>query len=755
MKLKWLFLPLVLLLSSMAVPAQHTTASYTQVVNKAAPTVGITSSLNPSTYTASVTFVATVPTDATGAVQFLDGATPIGPAQTISNGVAQYSTTSLPVGANSIVASYSGDANNTAELSSPLDQVVNKAASTTMLASSNPTSVYSAPVTFAATVTTPAAATGTVTFYAGAQALGSSPLSGGTASFTSTLPAGSYQVTAAYSGDGNFLASTSGPITQGVAAAPGTVTLTSSPNPSVYSSQVTLTVALPPTATGTVTFLDGATTLGTAPLVGSAATFQTSTLTAGTHTLTAQYSGDANFQPGTSQPLSQVVNQDGTVSEVYVNPISGAVVGTNLVFTALVDTSGMTPTGTVQFLDGANVLGSSPVTTANNTNLLPYSLNFSKWTTEANGVAVPALTGNAANGPDGSTNSATLVAFADTSATGNQGADFSGVDLTGSGSYAGKPVTFSVWLQSQSTGTITLLLSDGSGTSQLAQTCNVSTVWQRCAVTLNFPGTASAGFVAHIRNWGATTESINIWGSQVEQAAAPGVYILTNGASASGTGGTATFSISTLLAGTHPITTVYSGDGNYTTSTSPVLPVVIGQGASALALASSVNPSNYGQSVTFTATITGPGITPTGTVTFYDGASAIGTGTVNASGLATFATSALAGGSHIITAQYGGDSQYSAVTSSALTQVVNKIGATLTIVAVPNPSVFGQSVTFKMTIVGTNGIVPTGTLTLTDTGNPLSTVTLDPTGKATFTISDLTAGSHDIEAVYSGDQNYQ
>ena len=755
MKLKWIPLTLALLLPGIAVQAQHTTASYTQTVDKAAPTVGLTSSLNPSTYTASVTFVATVPTDATGTVQFLDGSTAIGPAETISNGVAQYSTTALPVGANSIVASYSGDANNNAEISSPLDQVVNKAASTTMLASSNANSVYSVPVTFTATVTTPAAATGTVTFYAGAQALGSSPLSGGTASFTSTLPAGSYQVSATYSGDGNFLGSTSNSITQGVAAAPGTVTLTSTPNPSVYSYQLTLTVALPPTATGSVTFLDGTTTLGTAPLAESAATFQTSTLTAGTHTLTAQYNGDANFQPGTSQPLSQVVNQDGTVSEVYVSPASGAVVGTNLVFTALVDTASLTPTRIVQFLDGTNVLGTSNVTTVNNTNLLPYSLNFGQWTTEANGVAAPALTGNAANGPDGSTNSATLIAFPDTSAPGNQGADFAGVDLTGTGSYAGKPVTFSVWLESQNPGTVTLLLSDGSDTKQLAQTCNVSTVWQRCSVTLNLPSSASTGFAAHIRNWGATAESINVWGAQVEQAAAPGVYILTNGASASGTGGTATFAISTLLAGTHPITTVYSGDTNYTTSTSPVLPVVIGQAASAVALASSVNPSNYGQSVTFTATVTGPGITPTGTVTFYNGASPIGTGTVNASGVATFVTSALAGGSHNITAQYGGDTQYNSATSSVLTQIVNKIGATLTIAAVPNPSVFGQSVTFTMTIIGANGVAPTGSLTLTDNGNPLSTVTLDPTGKATFTISNLTAGSHDIEAVYSGDQNYQ
>ena len=752
---KRIALSLALLLSGMVASAQHSTATYTQTVSKAAPTVNITSSLNPSTYTASVTFVATVPTDATGTIQFLDGTTAIGPAETIANGQAKYTTTALPVGANSIVASYSGDSNNNAEMSSPLDQVVNKAASTTALVSSDPNSVYSVPVTFTATVTTPAAATGTVTFYAGTQALGSSPLSGGTASFTSTLPAGSYQISATYSGNGNFLGSSSVPITQNVAAAPGSVTLTSTPNPSVYSDPVTLTVALPATATGTVAFLDGTTTLGTVPLVGSAATFQTSTLAAGTHTLTAQYSGDANFQPGTSQPLSQVVNQDGTVSEVYVNPASGAVVGTDLVFTALVETASMTPTGTVQFLDGTTVLGSSNVTTANNTNLLPYSLNFGEWTPEANGVAVPTLAANAANGPDGSANSATIVALPDTSATGNQGADFSGVDLSGTGSFAGKPVTFSVWMEAQNAGTVTLLLSDGSDTNQLAQTCNVSTVWQRCSVTLDLPSSASTGFVAHVRNWGATAESINVWGAQVEQAAAPGVYILTNGASTSGTGGTATFAISTLLAGTHPITTVYSGDANYKTSTSPVLPVVVGQGASAVALASSVNPSNYGQSVTFTATVTGPDITPTGVVTFYDGSSALGTGTLNASGIATFSTSSLAGGPHSITAQYGGNAEYNSATSSVLTQIVNKIGVTLSIVSVPNPSVFGQQVTFTMTIVGVNGVIPTGSLTLTDNGNPLAVLPIDPTGKATFTTDALTAGPHDVEAVYSGDQNYQ
>jgi len=72
-----------------------------------------------------------------------------------------------------------------------------------------------------------------------------------------------------------------------------------------------------------------------------------------------------------------------------------------------------------------------------------------------------------------------------------------------------------------------------------------------------------------------------------------------------------------------------------------------------------------------------------------------------------------------------------------------------------DPSVFGQEVTFNMTITGVNGVIPTGSLTLTDNGNPLSVATIDPTGKAAFTTSTLTAGPHDVEVVYSGDQDYR
>ncbi len=107
----------------------------------------------------------------------------------------------------------------------------------------------------------------------------------------------------------------------------------------------------------------------------------------------------------------------------------------------------------------------------------------------------------------------------------------------------------------------------------------------------------------------------------------------------------------------------------------------VGTTTSATALTSSLNPSTVGQSVTFTATVTGTGGTPTGTVTFKDGTTTLGTGTL-AGGVATFTTTALTQGSHPITAMYNGDPTFAVSTSTVLTQVVNAGGG-------PPPSVSG------------------------------------------------------------------
>jgi hypothetical protein len=86
---------------------------------------------------------------------------------------------------------------------------------------------------------------------------------------------------------------------------------------------------------------------------------------------------------------------------------------------------------------------------------------------------------------------------------------------------------------------------------------------------------------------------------------------------------------------------------------------------------SNLNPSTFGQTVTFTGTATSTGPTPTGTMDFKDGATTLAGGVpLDGTGKAVFATASLAIGSHSMTVHYSGDSNYSPGDSSPLTQVV-------------------------------------------------------------------------------------
>jgi hypothetical protein len=174
---------------------------------------------------------------------------------------------------------------------------------------------------------------------------------------------------------------------------------------------------------------------------------------------------------------------------------------------------------------------------------------------------------------------------------------------------------------------------------------------------------------------------------------------------------------------------------------------------------SSANPDVFGQSITFTATVSplAPGAgTPTGTVTFLDGGSPIGTGTLSG-GVATFTTAALAVGNHTITTSYGGDGNFNGSTGSLTgnPQVVNKTNTTTAVTSPANPSAPGQSVTFTATVspVAPGSGTPTGTVTFLDGGSPIGTGTLSG-GVATFATSALAVGNHTITTSYGGDGNF-
>jgi len=177
--------------------------------------------------------------------------------------------------------------------------------------------------------------------------------------------------------------------------------------------------------------------------------------------------------------------------------------------------------------------------------------------------------------------------------------------------------------------------------------------------------------------------------------------------------------------------------------------------ATSTTLTSSLNPSIWGQTVTFTATVTpsaGSGI-PTGTVTFKDGAITLGSGMLNGSGQATFATTALSAGGHSITAQYAGTGIFAASVSSPVLQSVGKAGTATTLNSSPNPSTPGQTVTFVAIVTGQYGGAVTGTVTFKQGQNKVLGTASLVNGSATLSLSTLRRGRHKVTAVHGGDAN--
>src|SRR5262249_13998849 len=161
---------------------------------------------------------------------------------------------------------------------------------TALLAAPSP-SVCQQPVTLTATIT-PSAATGSVEFFDTGVSLGTSPVSSGQASLiTSSLAVGGHTLSAVYTPTGTFLGRTSPNVSPTVNKAPVSVVVTPSGSPSIWAQPVTFTATVTPsTATGTVTFKDSVTVLGTVALSGGSAQIVKSNLFPGNHTaITATY----------------------------------------------------------------------------------------------------------------------------------------------------------------------------------------------------------------------------------------------------------------------------------------------------------------------------------------------------------------------------------------------------------------------------------------------------------------------------------
>ncbi|MBP3956537.1 Ig-like domain repeat protein [Gemmata sp. G18] len=217
-------------------------------------------------------------------------------------------------------------------------------------------------------------------------------------------------------------------------------------------------------------------------------------------------------------------------------------------------------------------------------------------------------------------------------------------------------------------------------------------------------------------------------------------------------GGTATFTaISSLSAAAHTVDVNYAGAGIYDTSSGNLSGgQIVSQASTTLTVVSSDPTTAFGEAVTFTATITpvAPGAgAPTGSVSFFDGATLLGAGTLSA-GVATLTTSTLSGGSHTVTAVYGGDTNYAGSTSAPATQVVAAGGTTTALTTSDSETDFRDAITFTATVSSASG-APTGTVTFSVDGTVLATVSVNGSGVATFSTAALASGTHTITARFT------
>ncbi len=645
------------------------TGSVTQIVTKGTPTSSLASSLNPSTVGLSVTLTDTLPAGVSGIVTFSSGGAILG-TSSVSNGVAAITTTTLPAGNVLITATYGGDINQNSSVAT-LTETVAKATPTLTLSTSGP-GTYGSPV--AVTVSAPSGVSGTVTITSGEVVIGTGTLSpSGTLTITTTLlPVGTDILNASYGGDSNNNP-TSATTTEIIAKATPTVSLTSSANPVAVNQPLTFTATVPVNATGSVTFFDGTTVLGTAAVVSGQATLTTSALTVGSHDVTVSYGGDPGSNAASSLPLSQIVTKATPVLSPPSASSSSVDAVTPVTFTETLPTG---VTGPVSFYSGSTLLGTVIVVNGIATLTVP-SLP----------VGIDSIT--AVTAPDALNNGATssvatiLVTKIDP--------QLPAPSLTSTTAPAGTPVTISEAVPAGVTGTVSF-----------------------------FNGATLLG----------TAPVLN---------------------------GVATLTVSTLPVGSDPISVATPAGAVANQAVSPPAIITITKAVGIITLSSSINPAMLNQSVTFTASTNAAA---SGVVTFMDGSTTLGIGTIDSSGMATFTTSSLNVGSHPVTAMYGGDQNYTSAASTTLVEVISKTVTAIALSQTTPSQLLNTAVTFTAQVSAAGGS-PSGSVVFLDGTTVLGTVPLG-TGDAvsitistaSFATSAMNTGSHQITAVYSGDGSF-
>jgi hypothetical protein len=555
----------------------------------------------------------------------------------------------------------------------------------TLSAAPNPSTVGEA-VTFTARLTGAVNPTAPIVFSEGGAELASVAIVGDTATFTTdALTAGAHDIRASYAGDVNNEAAEPVVLRQQVnpPLAP-TLFLSSSPNPSEVGDDVTFTASIigstDPTAP--IVFSEGGAELASVAIVGDTATFTTDALTAGAHDIRASYAGDANNEAAEPVVLRQQVNPPLAPTLTLSAAPNPSTVGEAVTFTARL-TGAVNPTAPIVFSEGGAELASVAIV-GDTATFTTDALAVGDHTIRAdfagdadNEPADPVFVLQQVNGfpaisilPDTLPAGRIGEAYSQQlTSVGGDGGPYAyalvagqlpdGMSLTAAGLLSGPP-------QAAGDFAITVQSSDQSGT--LGTRSYILAVAERALIEIQ-PDSLPVAQVG-------APYAAQLWASGGDGG--PYRFSLTGGNLPVGLQLNAGGSISgTPVAAGSSTFTVQADDQSGSDPGSRTYTVAVEASETVTTLASSNNPADVGENVTFTATISGaPGtsIQPTGDVVFTLDGTAQATVPLVA-GQASFSTSTLSAGNHVVIARYSGDAGHVQSASQPLAQVVRASGS--------------------------------------------------------------------------------
>jgi hypothetical protein len=770
-------------------------------------TVTLTSASGVGTPNASVTVTPSGISGAQAVTQTVSG--------TGGSASTTYTFTTKQAGSVSLQASCtSNDASFTCYTPQTSNTTVPQATPSVVLTITPTNPVAGTPVTLNAAVTGIAGIgpTGSVQFYDGTTSVGfgSAP----NASFSGTLSAGAnHSLTAVYQGDSNYLKATSAAVTATVNTAPTTTTVNASASTASFGQSVTLnvTVASPSNVngtqpTGTLTFT-GAGSVTSAPVSGGSANVTLNDLTVGTWTIGTSYSGDTNYSASTGNTVVIVVTQATASLNASLSSTSFTT-GSTSTLTATITLPGnaqlpanSTFIATIAGVTGATYTGTFAVNAGGNTGTgavtIPapiagsYTLQVTCGT-NANFTCVPAslsISSTATSGGGGGTASALTASLSPVSALPGTTSTLTATATATAGTVPVGTITATVQQNSTTIATYTgtlpgtgiantatikipIVVPATPGAYTVAVTCTGSnftcTAVNLTLISTNTPGklptATTLAVVPSATVAGATVLTATVASTLAVGSLAPtGTVTFFDGTTQIGTGlittssttgSTATLTLNNLSSNTtHSLTAVYSGDINFAASTStPVTSLNTAGQAVTVTLVSNVATTISGNSVVLTATVdgvTGTGVGPTGTVSFYIAGSTpilIGTVSVGSAGVgvgtAVLSTSTLPDGALTIYAVYNGDANFTSGTSNQISVGLSDY----TVAFIPQTLTIGQgyngSALISLTTI--NGFPGSIVLGCNPAPNTLMTCSFNPTtlngsGVSTLTVTTTAA----------------